>query len=179
MSHMSQMAPSNTGEGIERRSTAANVADRSGAGDTTLVVWLPRVALGGALVIECLLLLIALVPATEWTNLGQSPDGPIPHSLNWLVAGAFYVLPAAIGALCRRWQVAVALGALPAFLDLGVYAVATASRLGPFNLAQDSHAPYTVGTLELFAMLGALGWLGRSALLLALADRAQRQGTDQ
>jgi hypothetical protein len=138
-----------------------------------LLLW---IALGGALLCETALLLISLVPATAWASMGYSSNGPLPEKLNPLIAGLFYVLPAVIGALCRRWQVAVVLATLPAWLDLAIYAVATASRYGPFNLGGD-HAGSTIGTLELFAVLGALGWLARSAALLVLGDRrASAQG---
>ncbi len=116
---------------------------------------------------EILLLLIALVPQSEWAARGL-PDGPIPRALYPLVAGLFYVLPALTGLLARRWQIAVLLATLPAWLDLGAFAVAAAARIGPFYLAQEPHASGAVGTLELFAALGALGWLARTGLLMAL-----------
>lgn len=119
---------------------------------------------------EMALLLIALVPQTIWAGLGY-PNGPIPDALTPLVAGAFYLLPALTGACCRRWQAAIVLATLPAWLDLGVFAVAAAGRIGPFYLALDPHAANTVGTLELFAVLGALGWLARVSLLGALERR--------
>jgi hypothetical protein len=110
------------------------------------------------------LLLISLVPATIWASLGH-PDGPLPHAVFPLVAGLFYLAPTLTGALCRRWPAALTLATLPAWIDLGVFAVAAAPRLGPFYLAQDPHAAGTVGTLELFAALGLLGWVARRALL--------------
>jgi hypothetical protein len=177
--NMSRMAPYGVGEERERRSIALGVPGRGIAIDVSIPQLAQRVAIGVALVTQIALLLISLVPATQWASYGQPADGPIPHSLSPLVAGVFYLAPALIGALCRRWQVAVALAALPALLDLGIFAVAAAERLGPFYLAQDIHAPYTVGTLELFAVLGALGWLTRSAILLVLADLAQRQETSR
>lgn len=115
---------------------------------------------------EIVLLLIALVPQSEWAARGL-PDGPIPRALYPLVAGLFYALPALTGLLARRWQIAVLLATLPAWLDLGAFAVAAAARIGPFYLAQEPHASGAVGTLELFAALGALGWLARTGLLMA------------
>jgi hypothetical protein len=116
---------------------------------------------------EIILLLIALVPQSEWAARGL-PDGPLPRPLYPLVAGLFYVLPALTGLLARRWQIAVLLATLPAWLDLGAFAVAAAARIGPFYLAQEPHASGAVGTLELFAALGALGWLARTGLLMSL-----------
>jgi hypothetical protein len=175
---MSQMAPYEaTDQGAHRSASVGARARQAGpTGDLSLLQLIQRGAIGAALVVETMLLLISLVPANTWTSIGQPPEGPLPSSFSWLVAGIFYVLPPLIGALCRRWQIAVVLATLPAWLDLGVFAVAAASRVGPFYLAQDIHAPNTVGTLELFAVLGALGWLARTAALLVLADRGQRKG---
>jgi hypothetical protein len=119
---------------------------------------------------ETLLLLIALVPQNIWATHGY-PNGPIPNALAPLVAGAFYVLPALTGALCQRWQVVVVLATLPAWIDLGVFAIAAAGRIGPFYLMIDPHVNSTVSTLELFAVLGALGWLARISLQDVLARR--------
>jgi len=120
-----------------------------------------------SVVAEIALLLIALVPQSEWAARGL-PDGPIARPLYPLVAGLFYALPALTGLLARRWQIAVLLATLPAWLDLGAFAVAAATRIGPFYLAQEPHASSAVGTLELFAALGALGWLARTGLLMSL-----------
>ncbi len=121
----------------------------------------PRViALSAAVVVEIILLLIALVPQSIWASHGF-PDGPIPTRAAPVVAGAFYILPAVTGLLSRRWQVAIVLATLPAWLDLGLFAIAAAPRIGPYYLAVEPHAVSTVGTLELFAVLGALGWLAR------------------
>ena len=122
-----------------------------------------RAALSTSVLSEMIFLLIALVPQSVWATHGY-PNGPIPHALAPLVAGAFYILPALTGTLCQRWQVAIVLATLPAWLDLGVFAVAAAGHIGPFYLVIDPHAVSTVGTLELFAVLGALGWLTRASL---------------
>lgn len=166
---MSRLAPYGVREERERRSIEIDISSNvAGSSTRRYITW---ALLGLALAIQIVLLLISLVPGSIWTNLGQPVDGPIPHSLYWLTAGLFYILPAATGALCRRWQVAVVLATLPAWLDLGVFAIAASARLGPFNLVQNANSADTVGTLELFAALGALGWLARSAVLLLLADR--------
>jgi hypothetical protein len=141
--------------------------------DATTVL---RVVLVLIVFTELTLLLIALVPQSVWIANGF-PDGPIPRHLYPVVAALFYMLPALTGALCRRWPAAVVLATLPAWLDLGAFAIAGASRIGPFYLAQQDHAVSTVGTLELFAALGALGWLARVALL-ALWPGRQRDDRD-
>ena len=125
----------------------------------------PRViALEGVVTLQCVLLLIALVPASVWNDLGM-PNGPIPTELAPVVAGLFYVLPSLTGLLSRRWQIAIILATLPAWLDLGIFAIAAASRIGPYYLVLEPHAVSTVGTLELFAALGALGWLARPVVI--------------
>lgn len=129
-----------------------------------------RAALIASVLSETILLLIALVPQSVWATHGY-PNGPIPNTLVPLVAGAFYILPALTGAFCQRWHIAVVLATFPAWLDLGVFAVAAAGHIGPFYLVVDPHAASTVGTLELFAVLGALGWLARTSLLSMLARK--------
>ena len=131
-----------------------------------------RAALGASVLSETILLLIALVPQSVWATHGY-PNGPIPHVLAPVVAGAFYLLPVLTGALGQRWQVAIVLATLPAWIDLGVFAIAAAGRIGPFYLVIDPHAVSTVGTLELFAVLGALGWLACTSLLGMLARRKE------
>ena len=81
--------------------------------------------------------------------------------------------PPSAGALSRRWQVAIVLATFPAWLDLGVFSIAAAQRLSPFYIAQDPHASGAVGLLELFAALGALGWLAVWAARLVLRERAE------
>lgn len=129
-------------------------------------------ALGAAVALQCGLLLVSLVPQTTWAGFGL-PDGPIPSALSPVVAGLFFVLPAVVGALSRRWQVAIVLATFPAWLDLGIFSVAAAQRLSPFYIAQDPHATGAVGLLELFAALGALGWLTVWAARLVLRERAE------
>ena len=126
------------------------------------------IALGGVVTLQCILLLIALVPPSIWADHGM-PNGPIPTELTPVVAGLFYVLPSLTGLLARRWQVAILLATLPAWLDLGIFALVAASRIGPYYLVLEPHAVSTVGTLELFAALGALGWLARPFVIGAYA----------
>jgi|GEM_PF-3175294 len=129
-------------------------------------------ALGVCVALQCALLLISLVPQTTWAGL-DLPDGPIPLSLTPVVGGLFFALPAIIGTLSRRWQIAIVLATFPAWLDLGIFSVAAAERLSPFYIAQDPHAAGAVGLLELFAALGALGWLAAWAARLILRERAE------
>lgn len=129
----------------------------------------PRlIALGLVVGVQIVLLLIALVPQNVWASRGL-PNGPIPTAMTPIAAGLFYVLPSLAGLLTRRWQAAVVIATLPAWLDLGVFAIAAATRIGPFYLAVEPHAVSTVGTLELFAVLGGLGWLARPLVLRAIA----------
>jgi hypothetical protein len=134
-----------------------------------------NLTLGLCLASEIGLLLISLVPHSVWASHGW-PNGPIPEAAAPFVAALFYLFPAVIGGLCSRWQTAVVLATLPAWLDLGLFAVVAATRFGPFYLAEEAHAAGTASTLELFAVLGVLGWLTRTALQSALypGKRAQR-----
>jgi hypothetical protein len=122
----------------------------------------------GAAALETLLLLIAVTPQTTWMNL-HLPNGPIPPLLAPLAAALFYGLPTFIGAMCRRWYSAIALATLPAWFALGVFATIAAPRLGFAYLTQDTHAAGVIGTLELFAGMGLLGWIVRLAVKDGLA----------
>jgi hypothetical protein len=123
---------------------------------------------------ETLLLLAAVVPTTIWAAHGY-PNGPIPTRLYPVAAALFYALPTVTGALCRRWPVAVVLATLPAWVDLAAFAVAAAPKVGPFYVVLPDHAINSVGTLEMFAILGAFGWLARTACL-ALLGRGEWGG---
>jgi hypothetical protein len=113
---------------------------------------------------ETLLLLAAVVPTTIWAAHGY-PNGPIPARLYPVAAALFYALPTVTGALCRRWPLAVVLATLPAWVDLAAFAVFAAPKVGPFYVVLPDHAINSVGTLEMFAILGAFGWLARTACL--------------
>lgn len=132
------------------------------------------VGAGVATLAETLLLLVAVVPTSIWAAHGY-PNGPVPTTLYPVVAGLFYALPTITGALCRRWPVAVVLATLPAWVDLAAFAVAASPKVGPFYLVLPDHAINSVGTLELFAIMGALGWLARTACL-ALLGRGEWGG---
>ncbi|HEX9067908.1 MAG TPA: hypothetical protein VF807_04005 [Ktedonobacterales bacterium] len=137
-------------------------------------VSLPRltvpITIGVLLAIQSAFMLVQVVPTTIWADHGY-PNGPIPNKLYPLVAALFYAIPTVVGLLVRRWQAAIVLATLPAWLVLGAFAVGGAFRNGPFYLFQDPHGPGTVGTLELMAFLGALGWLARD-----LVARLLRKG---
>jgi hypothetical protein len=122
----------------------------------------------GCVSLETVLLLISVVPQTVWMSL-HLPNGPIPTLFTPVAAAFFYALPTAIGALCHRWYSAVALATLPAWLALGVFAIVAAPRLGFAYLTQDTHAAGVIGTLELFAGMGLLGWILRLAVKDGLA----------
>jgi hypothetical protein len=112
--------------------------------------------------LQTFLLLISVTPQSTWMSL-HLPDGPIPAPLTPLAAALFYALPAMTGALCRRWYGAITLATLPAWIALGVFATLAAPRLGFAYLTQDTHAAGVIGTLELFAGMGLLGWIMRLA----------------
>lgn len=117
-------------------------------------------------VLETVLVLLALVPAQLWTRLlPNSPnaalDGPFPPIIAPVVTALLYVLPALVGLLSRSWQMAILLATLPAWIGLGLFLVAATSKVGAFYMLAPDHVTANVSILELFAALGALGWLGR------------------
>jgi hypothetical protein len=120
----------------------------------------------GLVVIETILVLLALVPAPFWTRFlpnstSAALDGPFPPVIAPLVTLLLYILPTVIGFLCRRWQRALISATLPAWFGLGVFLVSATFKIGPFYLVSADHVTANLSLLELFAALGALGWLGR------------------
>jgi len=71
------------------------------------------------------------------------------------------VLPTLIGFLCRAWQRALLYASRPAWFSLGLFLVAATSKIGAFYLVSPDHVTANVSILELFALLGGIGWLGR------------------
>lgn len=123
-----------------------------------------RAALATLVIVGVALLVVGMVPQTAWQASGYGTDDPLPPALLPLTTALFYTIPALIGLLCRRWQVALVLATAPAWLDLGIFSVAAAGQLGPFYLVQ-SHPDGAVGTLELYAALGLAGWIVRAAAI--------------
>ena len=120
-------------------------------------------------VIETLLVMSALVPAQFWTRFlpnstSAALDGPFPPVVAPIITCLLYIFPTVIGFLCPRWQKALLYATLPAWFGLGVFLVAATFKIGPFYLVSADHVVANVSLLELFAALGALGWLGRFIL---------------
>lgn len=121
------------------------------------------------IVVETLLVTLALVPAQLWTRIlaGSSSaalDGPYPPALAPVLTALLYVMPSVIGLLCRSWQRALLLATLPAWIGLGLFVVVATFKVGAFYLVASDHVTANVSVLELFAALGAIGWLARSLL---------------
>ena len=121
------------------------------------------------IVVETLLVALALVPAQLWTRIltGSSSaalDGPFPPTIAPIITALLYVIPSVIGLLCRSWQRALLLATLPAWIGLGLFVVAATFKVGAFYLVSSDHVTANVSVLELFAALGAIGWLARSLL---------------
>ncbi len=128
-----------------------------------------NVLLYGLIVVETLLVTLALVPAQLWTRIlsGSSSaalDGPFPPTIAPVITLLLYLMPSIIGLLCRSWQRALLLATLPAWIGLGLFVVAATFRVGAFYLVSNDHVTANVSVLELFAALGAIGWLARSLL---------------
>ena len=121
------------------------------------------------IVVETFLVTLALVPAQLWTRILASSssaalDGPFPPAIAPVVTVLLYLIPSFIGLLCRSWQRALLLATLPAWIGLGLFVVAATFRVGAFYLVASDHVTANVSVLELFAALGAIGWLARSLL---------------
>ena len=117
-------------------------------------------------ILETLLVTIALVPAQLWTRLlpGSSSAalyGPFPPILAPIIPAILYLVPTAIGFLSRSWQRALLFATIPAWIGLGLFVIAASFKVGAFYLVSPTQVTANVSTLELFAALGAIGWLGR------------------
>ncbi len=121
------------------------------------------------IVVETFLVTLALVPAQLWTRILTSSsnaalDGPFPPTIAPVITALLYLIPSLIGLLCRSWQRALLLATLPAWIGLGLFVTAATFRVGAFYLVSSDHVTANVSVLELFAALGAIGWLARSLL---------------
>ncbi len=128
-----------------------------------------NVLLYALIVLETLLVTLALVPAQFWTRVltGSSSaalDGPFPPAIAPIITALLYLMPSVIGLLCRGWQRALLLATLPAWIGLGLFVVAATFKVGAFYLVSSDHVTANVSVIELFAALGAIGWLARSLL---------------
>ncbi|GCE06484.1 hypothetical protein [Dictyobacter aurantiacus] len=116
--------------------------------------------------LETLLVASALVPAQLWTRIfplsaNAALNGPYPASIAPMITLFLYLLPTVIGFSCQRWQKALLLATLPAWLGLGIFLVAATFKVGAFYVVSSDHITANVSLLELFAGLGAIGWLAR------------------
>jgi hypothetical protein len=126
------------------------------------------------MVLETLLLLTALVPAQLWTRLlpqsaDAALDGPYPATIAPVITALLYLLPTLIGFMCRAWQRALCYATLPAWIGLGLFLIAATFKIGAFYLVAPEHVAANVSVLELFALLGGIGWLGRHIFKLSAA----------
>jgi hypothetical protein len=119
------------------------------------------------IVLETLLVSLALVPAQLWTRLlpqssSAALDGPFPPGIAPAITALFYLMPTLIGFLCRKWQHALLCATFPAWFGLGLFITFATFKVGAFYLVASDHVTANVSVLELFAALGAIGWLARS-----------------
>ncbi len=120
----------------------------------------------GLVIFDTILVTLALVPAQLWTRLlpgstNAALDGPFPPILAPIIPALLYLVPTAIGFLSRSWQRALLYATLPAWIGLGLFVIAATSKVGAFYLISPAQVTANVSILELFAALGAIGWLGR------------------
>ncbi len=110
--------------------------------------------------LQTIFVLMSLLPQTYAARLGwSSTDGPFPTSIVPVVAAIYYVTPVIIGFLCKRWETALILATLPAWIGVGLFTIGASTHNGVFAMTSSAQPSYTVGMLELFAALGALGWI--------------------
>jgi hypothetical protein len=120
----------------------------------------------GMIIIETALVAMALVPAQLWTRLlpqstNATLDGPFPSAIAPIITALIYLTPTLIGLLSRSWQRALLYATLPAWIGLGAFLIAATFRIGAFYLVSPDHVTANVSVLELFAVLGGIGWLAR------------------
>lgn len=120
----------------------------------------------GLVAFATILVTLALVPAQMWTRLlpnstSAALDGPFPPLLAPIIPALLYLLPTAIGFLCRSWQRALLYATIPAWIGLGLFVIAAAFKVGAFYLVAPNQVAANVSVLELFAALGGIGWLAR------------------
>lgn len=125
-----------------------------------------KIVLMSLIAVETILVCLALVPAQLWTRLlPQQPDaalnGPFPAAIAPIITALIYLTPTFIGLMCRNWQRALLYATMPAWIGLGVFVIAATFRVGVFYLLASDHITANVSMLELFALLGGIGWLGR------------------
>lgn len=128
------------------------------------------------ILLETALVMLALVPAQQWTHLlPGSPDaaldGPFPHSVAVIVPLLLYMIPTLVGFLCRNWQQALFYATLPAWIGLGLFITAASFKVGIFYLVSADNVAANVSILELFAALGGMGWLAQYLWNLRRAAR--------
>lgn len=120
----------------------------------------------GMIALETILVTLALVPPQEWTRLlpgssSAAQDGPFPPVFAPIIPLLLYVVPTVIGFLCRSWQRALLYATIPAWIGLGLFVVAAATKVGAFYLVAPTQVTANISVLELFAALGGIGWLAR------------------
>ena len=129
----------------------------------------------GLVVLETFLTVLALVPAQLWVRLlpqasNAALSGPFPASVAPIITALLYLLPPLVGLLSFSWQRALLYATLPAWIGLGLFLVAATatSKVGAFYLVSADHVTANVSILELYALLGGLGWLARNFLRVTL-----------
>ncbi len=116
--------------------------------------------------LETILVGMALIPGQEWTHLlpnspNAAQNGPFPHSVAVVVPVLLYIVPTLVGFLCHNWQQALFYATLPAWIGLGLFVTAASFKVGIFYLVAADSVTANVSVLELFAVLGGMGWLAQ------------------
>jgi hypothetical protein len=123
--------------------------------------------------LETILTTLALVPAQLWVRLlpqvgNAALSGPFPASIAPLITALLYLLPTIIGFLSPSWQRALLFATFPGWTGLGLFLIAATSKVGAFYILSTDHVTANVSILELYAVLGGLGWLARNLFKVEL-----------
>ncbi|HEY0752375.1 MAG TPA: hypothetical protein VGD98_00220 [Ktedonobacteraceae bacterium] len=116
--------------------------------------------------LDTLLITSALIPTRDWARLlpnsaTAAQDGPYPPGVALIIPILLYIIPTLVGFLCRNWQHALFYATLPAWIGLGLFVAAANSKVGIFYLVAAESVSANVSVLELFAVLGGMGWLAQ------------------
>ena len=125
-----------------------------------------HIAIIAMVVLETVLATLALVPPQLWLQLlPQTPtgalDGPFPAVIAPIITSLLYLTPTAIGFLNHHWQQALLYATLPAWIALGLFFIAATSKVSIFYMVSADHVTANASILEMFAVLGGIGWLAR------------------
>ncbi len=134
-------------------------SEKTGTSERKALVWT-------LVSIETILVIMAMLPPQVWTRVlpaggNATLNGPFPAPIAPVITVILYLLPTIIGFLNRRWQRALLLSTIPAWVGLGIFLITATVKQGAFYMVSADRILSNVSVLQLFAALGGIGWLGR------------------